>query len=1415
MTFELGRAQFIIESDSDEALADGAKYFNETTKQARALTKELAKELKVRQSDVKSAASVIIAEEKKLAREREKIAKEGADARKKHLVDTIKNEVAELKRREKAEKDFHINQLREAKLQSSRALEIERQQLRQSANLRRQEEQKRRDDERRRSSATTVERFARGIPGDLATIAGFGAIASGAIIVREALVKLTEATLKQQEAQRGLNAAFGQTQILFKQNAEALAKQFNLVTSEVEKASTRFGVLRSQTHLTGVQIRELQAGVIELQAAFGGDLQEAFRASAGAVLGETEAFEKFGLVLQEGVLKSSSLLTEEERRRFTTMSESEKQMIRYRLIMEHVTTVQGAAAKRAKEAQGGFDALNRSTDELAKTIGTGFVNATGEGVRGLAALVKIANEALTDYQRIKKSFEEQTGKGNFGLGEIGPQSVAIGFGLGPLFAADQLTRQFFGARIQQQKDFEERVKQVQKEIAAEKELEEDAVKARLAARDKEEAAQKVQQERIEATLRQSHDAEIKRLDDLIQAEEFARQTKLDNLKVNERNELRIIEDVENARRKASDAELDRIQSERDDALDAAEDRKESALERIETEKEAAEAAAEAAIRQLNIEKETRQRTNEETKENTLARLEEEKEARDDLRTKEDRDIEDSVERRERVLEDGHRKTLRRLEREGEAVRERYDKEIREIDKREREEDRRQERRIRNIDEEARRRIKAIDNEIDRLEEAERQRDAIRRSRDLNQRLSDAQLALREATGTQDPIAREQAQGKLVAAIRLGDPVAIKKAQDELTEIVGRGTRAIEEAQRNLNNVQEDIRDNDLKASEDAQKKKLQDEKERIREEQEDEKRQASDRDKRRKDRLDRDKDAAKKTLDDALKKIEASREAEEDAHRASKRELDDLVEYNSRRLADRRREEDQFYEDATEAEQARYRQEQRDIEDTYDNEATGAIPAVRRALKATQDSYRDQAEEVNKRHKAEQKNIQDTAALNIANHRAFEEDARNTYQRIVDDTRIKYEEMRKTVERAYVYGDGKTGIIDKLQVLKDETRKKLQDVLTEFELHKKGLVGEDGIITTQWADAVKEAKKYFDYLDSKRREQEEAARNRRRTPGDDPLPGNVDSPLFPGPGGGPGGSTAPPSTSGDSGPQVESVQVHEVDMNPNRYTTTFGFKSRYNGIHATGPGWEPGNNAQWPNGPSHHKGIDLSAGFGAPIGSFTSGSVSSIHHFDGDGDKDPGGTYVVIDGPNGNKYWYMHLDSVNVKQGQKVFRGSMIGTQGWTGLDARAHTHLHFEVRSPRVHVNGPRSLQELMDKGIDPSPYIKGADTGRVFRNPTIYKDLRTGERGVLAELGAERLLGRRDTQTFNSMGLTARLRRPMVASLNYDAIGATMSSAQTVAQITNNQGDTFNYNGVAPEDIMKRWRNEQRQQRVLRGRN
>lgn len=112
-----------------------------------------------------------------------------------------------------------------------------------------------------------------------------------------------------------------------------------------------------------------------------------------------------------------------------------------------------------------------------------------------------------------------------------------------------------------------------------------------------------------------------------------------------------------------------------------------------------------------------------------------------------------------------------------------------------------------------------------------------------------------------------------------------------------------------------------------------------------------------------------------------------------------------------------------------------------------------------------------------------------------------------------------------------------------------------------------------------------------------------------------------------------------------------------------------------------------------HKGIDLVKYHKAPINAFVGGTV----HFSGWNSQGFGNLVIIIES-NGFKHYYAHLNSVNVKKGQKVSKGQVIGYQGTTGNSTGSH--LHYEVRNksnvsinPRTYLENKKGVKRMVKK--------------------------------------------------------------------------------------------------------------------------
>ena len=113
-----------------------------------------------------------------------------------------------------------------------------------------------------------------------------------------------------------------------------------------------------------------------------------------------------------------------------------------------------------------------------------------------------------------------------------------------------------------------------------------------------------------------------------------------------------------------------------------------------------------------------------------------------------------------------------------------------------------------------------------------------------------------------------------------------------------------------------------------------------------------------------------------------------------------------------------------------------------------------------------------------------------------------------------------------------------------------------------------------------------------------------------------------------------------------------VRPNNNRVSTVYGVRRYYNGVFAND---------------YYHKGVDYAGGYGSPVVAPAAGKVMLV------GKEASGfhvhGNVVGIDHGQGVVSIFMHLQDINVGEGEMIQPGQRIGTIGSTGASTGPHLH--------------------------------------------------------------------------------------------------------------------------------------------------
>lgn len=122
------------------------------------------------------------------------------------------------------------------------------------------------------------------------------------------------------------------------------------------------------------------------------------------------------------------------------------------------------------------------------------------------------------------------------------------------------------------------------------------------------------------------------------------------------------------------------------------------------------------------------------------------------------------------------------------------------------------------------------------------------------------------------------------------------------------------------------------------------------------------------------------------------------------------------------------------------------------------------------------------------------------------------------------------------------------------------------------------------------------------------------------------------------------------------------------------------------------------SGGRSHKGIDIFAKEGTAVVAVRSGTV--VRAGDSGG---LGGLRVWVRDDDGRFHYYAHMNSVSVKEGQRVEGGQPLGGVGRTGNAQNTPPHLHYSVNSSSSRETGE----------INPYDYLKGSALSASQRDP------------------------------------------------------------------------------------------------------
>ena len=132
-----------------------------------------------------------------------------------------------------------------------------------------------------------------------------------------------------------------------------------------------------------------------------------------------------------------------------------------------------------------------------------------------------------------------------------------------------------------------------------------------------------------------------------------------------------------------------------------------------------------------------------------------------------------------------------------------------------------------------------------------------------------------------------------------------------------------------------------------------------------------------------------------------------------------------------------------------------------------------------------------------------------------------------------------------------------------------------------------------------------------------------------------------------------------------------------------------------------------------HKGIDLDGGDKSPISSAQDAKVVHAGWID-----DGYGYSVILKYSNGAETRFAHLDSVNVRTGQSIKAGQLIGKQGNTGASRGSHLHFEYYPRGGAMTYEGYGNAFSVKDSYFRYGGNVKAKVVDKSDPNLLNYQD-------------------------------------------------------------------------------------------------
>lgn len=152
---------------------------------------------------------------------------------------------------------------------------------------------------------------------------------------------------------------------------------------------------------------------------------------------------------------------------------------------------------------------------------------------------------------------------------------------------------------------------------------------------------------------------------------------------------------------------------------------------------------------------------------------------------------------------------------------------------------------------------------------------------------------------------------------------------------------------------------------------------------------------------------------------------------------------------------------------------------------------------------------------------------------------------------------------------------------------------------------------------------------------------------------------------------------------------------------------------------------------SLHDGLDLVGLNGKTIYSTIDGTVERAGWENASNKKQGFGLYVRIKQKNSNdRYYFGHLSKVNVRVGQTVKQGDILGTEGSTGYSTGSHCHYGVRTNASKSEIKDISKISGIPNKlgtytTVEPTYYL----VKKSWKNVLVYRTKYISQAKIVAK--------------------------------------------------------------------------------------